>query len=256
MTLIDTLKFPYRYIRYQMAGDIRRRYRWVMCKFFPQLGFPKLGLLVNERELLPQYKAAIKYLQEALGAENIGDYLEFGVCQGTSFSLMYSALLKAKLNHVRLFGFDSFEGLPYDEEGIWPQGFFAIDYNYVVESLSAKNIDWSRCSLIKGLYSDTLNSDLIQKHKLRKASLIMIDVDLYASAKEALNFCKPLILDKTIIFFDEWNFQGLADRGKGEKRAFDEFLQENREFTATEMGSYSYFPGDNYGKVFLVRRTE
>ena len=69
----------------------------------------------------------------------------------------------------------------------------------------------------------------------------MIDCDLYSSAKEALNFCGPLILDEAIIFFDDWAGPletSLADEQKGEKRAFDEFLQEHPQLKAVRFGTY------------------
>jgi O-methyltransferase len=254
MQLTDFIKKLYRYVHHRLRWRWIKLYRWVMCRFFAHLGYPAPKSLINEHQLRPQYAQALRYLQDTIGAENIGDYFEFGVCQGTSLLLMYNELLNSKLDHVRLFGFDSFAGLPPDNEGIWKTGMFAVDYEQVVQSLDDQGIDWDRVTIIKGLYNDTLTDALIPKHGLRKASLIMIDCDLYSSAKEALDFCKPLILDETIIFFDEWNI--FSGEDKGEKRAFEEFLQENPEFRATSWSTYSYWPGDNFGKVFRVSRTE
>jgi hypothetical protein len=122
----------------------------------------------------------------------------------------------------------------------------------VVDSLDQQGIDWKRVSLVKGFYEDTLTEELIAELGLHKVSLIMIDCDLYSSAKEALDFCEPLILDEAVVFFDDWN--PLAKANKGEKRAFDEFLQEHPEFEAVAMGVYDYTPGDQCGKVFRVSR--
>ncbi len=67
----------------------------------------------------------------------------------------------------------------------------------------------------------------------------MIDCDFYSSAKEALNFCGPLIQDEVMIFFDDWDAGiGLADRDLGEKAAFDEFLREHPDLSAQEFGTY------------------
>jgi len=56
----------------------------------------------------------------------------------------------------------------------------------------------------------------------------MIDCDLYSSAKQALDFCAPLIVGQTIIFFDDWGGGTSLDKENlGEKRAFLEFLQAN-----------------------------
>lgn len=227
--------------------------QWARWKLLDSRTSPEPGLLVNESELRPQYRSALLYLQEKMGTENIGDYLEFGVCHGTTLSIMYDELLRAEINHVRIFGFDSFDGLPEDDEGEWKKGAFRSELDDVVRSLDSHGIDWGRVTLVKGFFSDTLTDTLIAKHDLRKVSLIMIDCDMYSSTKEALEFCGPLILDEAVIVFDDWNPS--AKYNKGEKRAFDEFLGANPELEAVETGVYSYLPGDLHGKVFRVSRT-
>ncbi len=213
--------------------------------------------LITESELVPQYRRACEYLKQQLGADNIGDYLEFGVCHGTSMKCMHQVLDDMNLSNTRMFGFDSFEGLPesakIDDEGAWHPGQFQADYQQTCDYLSANNIDWQKTLLVKGWFCDTLNKELLLEHRINKASLIMIDCDMYLSAKEALDFCSSLILDQSIIFFDDWNAINLASRNLGEKRAFDEFLQENPGLDAQEFGNYHYeaYP---HGKVFLVTK--
>ena len=224
-------------------------FRWLLWKF---LGYPNPKQFINERELQPCYREALRYLQEKVGAENIGDYFEFGVCHGSSIRLIYTELCRAGLDHVRLFGFDSFEGLPADDEGEWAAGSYSADYDTVRKSLDEYGVSWDRVSLIKGFYSDTLTDGLIVEHNMQKASLIMVDCDMYSSSIEALNFCLPLIQDDAVIIFDDWN--PLAKKNKGEKRAFDEFLSKNPDITAVESGNYDYNPGDLHGKVFRVSR--
>ncbi len=217
-------------------------------------GYPlPSGGLVNEHEIRHHFHDALSYLQKTLGSEGIGDYVEFGVYRGSSLLIMYDELLRAGLNHVRLFGFDSFEGFPVDEENYWETGECSADYDKVVTSLTRRDIDWKRVSLTRGFFTETLNDSLRAKHDLQKVSMIMIDCDLYSAAKEALDFCGPLIHDEAIIFFDDWN--PLAKENKGEKRAFDEFLQENPNLKAEAIGEYSWQPGDLLGKVFRVHRT-
>lgn len=62
-----------------------------------------------------------------------------------------------------------------------------------------------------------------------------------------LKFCAKLIQDEAVIFFDDWHGGGLAARGMGEKRAFDEFLSENPQFIAKPLDTY-----DPVSQVFLV----
>ncbi len=101
-------------------------------------------------------------------------------------------------------------------------------------------MDWGRVTLVKGFYSDTLNNELVAKQDIRKASILMIDCDMYSSAIESLNFCEPFILDEAIIIFDDWN--PLAKKN-------------NPDLTAVETGTYSYNPDDLNGKIFRISRT-
>ena len=103
--------------------------------------------------------------------------------------------------------------------------------------LTREKINWNRVILVKGWFSDTLNDDLIGKFQICKASVIMIDCDMYLSAKQASDFCAPLIQDDCILFFDDWYSGGLAEKNLGEKRAFSEFMKEYPDFHADEIES-------------------
>ena len=175
---------------------VARSIAWLRWKLLP--GHPAPGLLINEGEFRPQVREALRTLQQHETAEQIGDYLEFGVCNGTSLRFVYDELRDAGLDHVRLFGFDSFAGLPPDDEGVWAEGSFDVDYDEVVQSLSDHGIDWKRVTLVKGFYRDSLTDALVAEHGLRKASLIMIDCDLYSSttcrllcSRIELSHCMP-----------------------------------------------------------------
>lgn len=234
------------------AKESSKLFRWRLSGH--PWGYPlPAGGLVNEGELRHHFHDALSYLKEKFGPQGMGDYVEFGVYRGSSLLLMYDELLRAELNQVRLFGFDSFAGIPSDDESYWREGDFSADYEEVVRSLNQRGIDWQRVSLTRGFFSDTLNNELIAKHDLRRVSLIMIDCDLYSATKEALEFCSSLIQDEVIIFFDDWN--PLAKENKGEKRAFDEFLQMNSDLQPEAIGEYSWQPGDLHGKVFRLWRT-
>lgn len=221
--------------------------------------------LVPEAALEEKYEQALRFLAERHGPEGFGDYLEFGVFCGASMACMWRALQCVGLGSVRLFGFDSFEGLPAktpeDSELPWEAGTFKSDYGLVQDLLEKQGVDSDRVFLVKGWYQHTLNEDLRQRHKIAKACIIMIDCDFYSSAKEALNFCGPLIQDEVMIFFDDWDAGiGLADRDLGEKAAFDEFLREHPDLSAQEFGTYYHTEMGprsalvNSSKIFLVTR--
>lgn len=215
--------------------------------------------LVDAGELKPKYIQALTTLKDELGVDRLGDYLEFGVCHGISLTCMHEALQELNLNNVRIFGFDSFEGLPENArlEGskYFTPGAFRSSMEKTKHFLTEKGIDWKKTFLIKGWYSDTLTEELKVNRNITKASVIMIDVDIYSSSKEALNFCKSLIKDTAIIFFDDWYIFGYAEKNLGEKKALDEFLNENPQFKIEDFGDYAS-RGVTVSKIFKIYNTE
>lgn len=231
---------------------------WIDNQWYKTQVLQGKDALVPKEELKLKYREALLLLTERLGADKLGDYLEFGVCHGTSLACMNQSVQDLGLRSVRLFGFDSFEGLPEiveTDDEVWSSGQFKSEYEFTKKILTSKGIDWNRTILVKGWFSDTLNNDLLQKHKITKASVIMIDCDMYSSTKTALDFCAKLIQDEAIIFFDDWNPYNLAEQNKGEKRAFTEFLHNNLHFTVIkELGSYTYNFKCDASTSFLVAR--
>ena len=208
--------------------------------------------LVPEKALMRTYHDGLERLMNEIGRGAIGDYLEFGVYDGTSLCCMYKVLRQLGLNHVRLFGFDSFEGLPecasIDDEGHWKPGQFASSYELTERVLKVNRVDRSRVALIKGFYDKTLVPETARQLGTTKASVIMVDCDMYLSASDALRFSAPLIRDRALIIFDDWN--PLAARNMGEKRAFDEFLAANTDCSVEEMPTYA-----SNAKVFYLSRS-
>ncbi len=231
-------------LRWSPLRDVAQRQKW---KLKLALGYR----LVPEQALTQKYREALSWLAQQEDPQLLGDYLEFGVFNGTSLSCMYRATEDLNLGDMRLFGFDSFEGLPessaVDE---WHPGSYQIDYEYARHWLTQRGIDWSRVFLIKGWFSDTLNQTLINKHQIAKASVIMFDCDAYQSTREALEFCAPLIGPYAILLFDDWNSGGRAQRDIGEKLAMDQFLISNPEFKLEDFGSYN-----QNSQVFKMRRS-
>lgn len=207
--------------------------------------------LVPAAELTARYKDVIQRLLPE--TPRLGDYLEFGVFQGTSLACMYEASAMMGQRHMRLIGFDSFEGLPptaaEDDGGVWEPGTFRSSLQYTRTYLDMKGVDWSRVILVKGWFNETLNDATIQAHGIESASIVMVDCDMYSSAKESLDFVAPLLADPAVIFFDDWYSYKLDEQNMGEKRAFTEFLAEHPQFTATEL-----FDFGGAGKAFEVRR--
>jgi hypothetical protein len=211
-------------------------------------------LLVDE----PKFKAAvgegIDRLLGRLGDDELGDYLEFGVYNGSTLAIVHDLLAARGLTNSRLFGFDSFEGLPeeanVDDNNIWMPGQYRCPEDFARDFLTNRGVDWQRVALIKGWFSETCNPSTKTHHQMTKAGIIMVDSDLYSSAVEALNFCEPLIGQHALIIFDEYYPGGRKDRFLGEEKAFAEFLDAYPAITSTELDkSYSFG-----SRMFLLER--
>jgi O-methyltransferase len=210
-------------------------------------------VLVPERELEEMYRKGLLRLLERSSRTALGDYVEFGVYVGTSLACMHRVTNELGLDHIRLIGFDSFAGLPAtaasDDEGTWLPGSFAVDESIARDYLTKQGVDWERVVLVPGWFDETLTEETRTRLGLARASVIMVDCDMYSSAKTALEFCEPLIADEAVVIFDDWHSADLAERGLGEKRAFLEFLSEHPHFFVEEFGTYI-----GNARVFLVSR--
>jgi O-methyltransferase len=227
--------------------------------FLAKVGVSGLEALPTD-SLQQSQRAALRYLVEKLGAENLGDYLEFGVFSGTSLGCMHTVLKELGLDHIRLFGFDSFEGMPAiastEDEGVWAPGDFKLGIEFTKGILTQKGVDWSRTFLTKGWFCNTLTPELVQQYQIKKASVIMVDCDLYSSTVDVLRFCAPFIQDEVVMYFDDWHSGDLAAKNLGEKKAFDEFLAANSQFEARpfEPMYRSNEEGRINGAAFIVSR--
>ncbi len=198
-------------------------------------------------------KKQLEYLNTLKDSSSgdIGDYLEFGVFNGTSLACMFHSLREVGLNNTRLFGFDSFAGLPptaeFDDDHNWYPGQYRMNLGFAKKYLSSQKVDWHKVFLIKGWFKNTLNAKTIMKYNINQASVIMVDCDMYISAKLALDFCTSLISEMAVIIFDDWHSDNLDEKNLGEKKAFEEFLAENPRFKTKALGGYN-----ENSRAFLV----
>ena len=218
----------------------------------------RLGLTSFERSrLVHTYRDALGILMRREPPEALGDYLEFGVYHGTSVSCMYDARMQLGLDRMRLIGFDSFEGLPAstaDEDGgVWAPGQFKSSIGLTQSNLRRWGVPPDAVTLVKGWFSETCTPATRARLGLVRASVIMVDCDLYSSAREVLAFCEPLIGTQAVLVFDDWHASGLADRDMGEARAFKEFLAAHPEFRAEELHGLNY-KDKRDPMIFLVTR--
>ena len=155
---------------------------------------------------------------------------------------------------MRFFGFDSFSGLPEvkgrdkTKNDVFYEGQYSWPKEKVISNLTSKKIDWQRTFIIDGFFEKSLNEGTKRRYAMDKIAIALVDCDLYSSTVEVLNFIENMIIDKTILIFDDWNcFDKNNDRGQ--RRAFGEFLERNGYLSAEAFFSYG-----SYGQVFIVNR--
>ena len=216
-----------------------------------------LSFAVEHERLARSYRTAWELLlhEDPTAAE--GDFLEFGVYYGTSLACMHQALGELGLDQVRIFGFDSFEGLPdsADKEPAspWRPGQYRSSLGMTRSYLRKRGVPLDKVVLEKGWFSDTLTPAFRERHAIRRASIVMVDCDLYSSTRDALAFAGPLLGPRTVIYFDDWHAARMAEKGEGERRAFEEFLAANPDLSARELEGLDY-KDSRHPRMFMVSR--
>jgi hypothetical protein len=166
-------------------------------------------------------------------------WLEFGVFKGKSINYISS------FTTDKVYGFDSFEGLPENWVSGLPQGTFNLH-----GELPKVN---SNVVLIKGWFHETLKG-FMKEHKKKKISLLHLDADLYSSTRYVLDELKFHLDTDCIVIFDELvNYKHYLNE-KGELRAFDELLNENNvEYSWIGMNGRPFnMHGPEHEKVALI----
>ena len=135
------------------------------------------------------YKWVIE--KEALSNMPI-NYLEFGVADGYSFRWFVQQNVHSE---SRLYGFDTFTGLPEDF-GMYKKGVFNTN-NQVPQ------IDDNRVKFYQGLFQQTVPGFLPELNNNRR-NVVMMDADLYSATLYALTSIAPFLKKGDIIFFDEF----------------------------------------------------
>ncbi len=246
-----------------MSVSARRSLRSVLGKAYRlALGPPHLSLIdqMMRRNLdrWTMYLRAVDFVNfEAVE----GDILEFGVFGGVSMALLAQAYaFDPKGMTRRIVGYDSFQGLPQSEEthARWTGGDCARIHAWhptmkpgdvVTEEITLDL--FRRCGLDKpelevGLFQDTIAKTVPSKYAA--AALVHVDCDMYESAKIVLAGLAPVLQEGTVVLFDEW-FSYKGNPGKGEARAFFEFLEAHPEW-----GAQHYQPYGPYSNSYILFR--
>jgi len=151
-----------------------------------------------------------------------GDFAECGVYRGGSAFLIASTLAGSSANKERqLHLFDTFEGMPStaneDPSGVKEGRFGDTSLGAVREYLN----DFPFVSFHPGYIPSTLDPV-----KDRRFAFVHIDVDLYQSTRDCLEFFYHRIVPGGVMIFDDYGWAIFRD---SEKRAVDEFFRDKAE---------------------------
>ena len=182
-----------------------------------------------------------QYWEDQANVIPIGNYYEFGLFKGVSFSRCHRTLRTlardlglagVKELGVRMYGFDSFEGMPEPGESDarigWGRGAMACGREQFQQIMDAESVPREVYELVEGFFENSLTPELRARLQDHKPSLVMMDCDFYSSTKTVLDWLRPLLRDGTFFMFDDiWGFMGHPDFGE---------LRAIREFNATGPG--------------------
>jgi O-methyltransferase len=210
-----------------------------------------------EERLLSYYKnrwdVVDKLADYLVGAQIEGDYMEFGVYMGKTFTYAYRTMAPL-FPKMRFIAFDSFEGLPepkgIDAEGSYTSGFtagqFACDKQQFEVNLALSGVDMKRVLMIKGWFGETLKPDNLQSFALKQVAAAWIDCDLYESTVPVLEFLTSRLSVGSVLLFDDWRcYRNLADFGQ--QRACREWLHRNPQIKLNEFLGFGF-----HGQAFTV----
>ncbi len=120
------------------------------------------------------------------------DYLEFGVGKGHSFRWWRE---HNRHRDSRLFGFDTFTGLP-ESFGSMASGTFDTGGR-------PPDVNDERCTFVAGLFQDTLPG-FLDGYERAPRLVVHLDADLYSSTLYALTRLAPRLREGDILVFDEF----------------------------------------------------
>ena len=144
----------------------------------------------------------------------------FGVAQGHTPSI-----LRKSLPDVPFVGFDSFQGLPSEDDrkskmSRWKKGDF--NNTYTPEELENAAGGRPHVRLVSGFCDATLTSTLVAEMALKPAVYVDIDCDLHSSTVTVLRWLlnNRLLVPGSLVGYDDWwtiscnNFPRRGSKGK------------------------------------------
>lgn len=207
-------------------------------------------LAALEERTLSYYKnrwdVVDKLVDYLVGAELPGDYCEFGVFKGTTFSY-FAKLAAPHFPAMKFVAFDSFAGLPALSQEDFRQGYssgffegqFTSSKDIFLATLTEKGVPMDRVSVVPGWFDQTLVPGNAQADEVRKISAAWIDCDLYTSTIPVLDYLTPRLSVGSVLLFDDWRcFRNQTHWGQ--QRACAEWLARNGQIRLNEFVDFGF----------------
>lgn len=182
-----------------------------------------------------------EHLLETLEKDGIaGDIVEFGTYFGHWIQVLCETLEKRQWNR-KVWGFDSFEGLPEPDVKLnpdcWTKGMYSAPFEEVKARLQVDKRDYLQ--LVKGWFDKTLVES--PATTIEKIAFARLDGDLYESCVPCLQYLDGRMVDGAVLVFDDWQFSTEI----GEPRAFKEWLDaggaQRYRFEYLDMNMWAHF---------------
>jgi len=176
-----------------------------------------------------------------------GDVVECGVGRGESFYLL-SALTSLELRGRNIWGFDSFEGFPEPskedsssrnpQKGDWKE--FTIKVDDISKMLQEGGIPTDfieqHVHIVKGFFIKSL-----PQFTGNNIALLHLDVDLYESYKQTLEYFWPKVSVGGVVLFDEYKQPGIEVAFPGAAMAIDQFFGERKQLIQYDLIVRRYY---------------
>ncbi len=176
----------------------------------------------------------------------VGDYLEFGIFEGTSLIAAFECdkTFNVSSSPLRTFwGFDSFAGFKYfdkrDQHPFFKEGDLASNYEQTNQRLAKHFKNKAPYKLVKGYFENTLQHKTALDFDISKISVALIDCDLGVPALLTLNFMKPALQNGTVLILDDY-FAYKGSHKRGVAAAFKQFQSENPHLIFRRMFDYGH----------------
>ncbi|NND64901.1 MAG: hypothetical protein HKM24_02950 [Gammaproteobacteria bacterium] len=211
------------------------------------------GGRVFNRSTVRNYKDRRLFFDKALKALSFngisGDYVEFGCHGGMTFKLAHQSS-RRQGQSIKLWGFDSFSGLPdteheEDEHPFWQPGTLATSVDDFHRVCKRNGIPRDDYKIVEGYYENSLPK-FAPNDEPNDICLAYIDCDLYSSTKAALDFLRPRLKHGMIIAFDDY-FCWSKTHASGERMAMLEEFSDNDRWSMLPYLNFGW-----HGMSFIV----